>query len=486
MTRRGAAGSGFGILACGAYLPALRLERAAVADAVGWAAPAVRGFARGRRTVANWDEDAVTMGVEAARACLAGLDRSAIRRVVLASTTAPFADRSNAGIAADALNLGDAVATADAGGSRRAGTSELIRVLEGSASGATLLIGSDCRAARPGSPQEMLYGHGAAAALVGEGDAIAVLLGAVSVHRDFVDRYRAADAGFDYVLEERWVREAGWFAIVPDAVERALAAAQVSAADVGAFALAGPAGIAATLAEKLALRGARIVDTLHDQVGDCGAAHPLLLLAAALDGARAGELIVLVGFGQGADVLVLRATGAGTAGVAALAAGGRTLDHYLRYLVLRGLVQLDYGIRAERDNRTSLSAFYRRREAVTGFVGGRCSACGTLQFPRTALCVQCAARDTQAPASLAELTGTVKSWTEDWQAVSPRPPLIYGNVTFPDGGNVLMEFTDVEPGELRHGQPLRMAFRIKDLDARRSFRRYFWKPVPLSREAGHG
>jgi 3-hydroxy-3-methylglutaryl CoA synthase len=432
--------------------------------------------------VANWDEDAVTLGVEAARNCLVGRDRDAIARVVLASTTAPFADRSNSGIAADALNLGEAIATADAGGSRRAATTELIRSLQLPAPGQSLLIASDCRAARPGSAQEMLYGHGAAAVLLGDGEPIAEYLGSASVHRDLVDQYRASDASFDYSLEERWVREEGWFKIVPVAVAKALEVAGIAAGDVQAFAVAAPTGVAATLATQLGLDKARVVDTLQERVGDCGAAHPLLMLAAALDGAGPGDVILLTGFGQGADAIVLKVTDAIAArtpitDIAKLAQGGRELGHYVRYLVLRGLVDLDYGIRAERDNRTALSTFYRRRDAITGFVGGKCGSCGMLQFPRTAICLGCAERDTQSPTPMAGLPGTVKSYTEDWQAYTPSPPLIYGNVTFPGGANVMMEFTDVEATELQVGRSVRMAFRVKDFDKRRGFRRYFWKPV---------
>ena len=56
-----------GILAYGAYLPRLRLARKAVADANAWFNPALKGLAKGERTMCNWDEDAVTMAVEAAR-----------------------------------------------------------------------------------------------------------------------------------------------------------------------------------------------------------------------------------------------------------------------------------------------------------------------------------------------------------------------------------------------------------------------------------
>ena len=62
-----------GILSYGAYLPRRRLQRKSIAAANSWFAPGLRGLARGERAMANWDEDTVTMAVEAARDCLAGL-----------------------------------------------------------------------------------------------------------------------------------------------------------------------------------------------------------------------------------------------------------------------------------------------------------------------------------------------------------------------------------------------------------------------------
>jgi hydroxymethylglutaryl-CoA synthase len=47
---------------------------------------------------------------------------------------------------------------------------------------------------------------------------------------------------------------------------------------------------------------------------------------------------------------------------------------------------------------------------------------------------------------------------------------------------VMIDFTDVDPGELAVGQPMRMMFRIKDIDQQRGFRRYFWKAAPAGGE----
>ena len=73
----------------------------------------------------------------------------------------------------------------------------------------------------------------------------------------------------------------------------------------------------------------------------------------------------------------------------------------------------------------------------------------------------------------------MKTFTEDWQAYAARPPYIYGNVEFAEGGNLLMEFTDIESGELKVNDAVRFVFRIKDDDRARGFRRYFWKATKV-------
>lgn len=468
-----------GILAIGAYIPAWRIRRETIAGAMDWAVPALKGMAKGERSVANWDEDAVTMAVEASRRCVEGLDRDGIGHVALASTTLPFADRSNSGLLADALNLHERITTEDAGGSRRSATSVLQRLLQRpGAKGSALLAASDCRETRPGSLQEMQYGHGAAALLVGAGQPLAVCLGSASIHRDLVDQYRTHDTAFDYALERRWVQEEGYYKIVPAAVAAALGEAGIGTEDVQHLVLAAPGNAASRLAAMMNMEHAVLAEALDGNVGNTGAAHPLLMLAGALAAAGPGENIVLVGFGQGADACVLKTTEAAAAYTGEPVSAGRSLDNYVKFLALRRQLRPDYGIRAERDNRTALSTLYRKRHDITGFVGGRCRSCGSLQFPLGHTCVHCREMETQEPESLSELPGTVKSFTEDWLAYTPSPPLIYGNITFPDGANVLMEFADFGPGEVSVGADVRMAFRIKDFDENRAFRRYFWKAVP--------
>ena len=103
-----------GIVSYGGYIPRLRLSRMSIFQHMGWFAPAIIMVAQGERSFCNWDEDSITMAVEASRDCLRGMDRSLVDACFLCSTTLPFADRSCAGIVKTALNLRDDILTEDA------------------------------------------------------------------------------------------------------------------------------------------------------------------------------------------------------------------------------------------------------------------------------------------------------------------------------------------------------------------------------------
>ena len=46
---------------------------------------------------------------------------------------------------------------------------------------------------------------------------------------------------------------------------------------------------------------------------------------------------------------------------------------------------------------------------------------------------------------------------------------------------MMVDFTDIDDGTVEVGMPMRMVFRIKDVDAARGFVRYFWKAAPVAR-----
>jgi hydroxymethylglutaryl-CoA synthase len=478
-----------GIIACGAYAPRLRLQRQAVADAHAWFAPGLRGLARGERAMANWDEDAVTMAVEASRDCLTGLDRARVGRLVLASTSHPYLDRQNAGIAKEALNLPDEVATMDVGGSQRAGTSALIDALQAAKGGAgeVLCVAAEKRRALPASELEMVGGDAAAALLVGEADTVAAeFLGAHSVSIDFIDHFRAEGSEFDYGWEARWVRDEGYAKIAPAAIKAALAKVGVAPADVGAFLMGAPMrGVNEATAKAAGIPASAVREPLAQVLGEAGTAQPLILLAQALESAKAGEILVVVGFGQGCDVLVLRATASAAAAVRGLGVSGwlarrKAEPNYIKYLCFNGHLDIERGMRAEFDQKAALTALYRSRKAVMALVGGKCTKTGTVQFPKSPISVNQNDRaiGTQEDYPLADRLARIITHTADSLTFSPDPPCYYGAIEFEEGGRMTVEFGDVDADDVVVGAPVRMMFRIKAVDESRGFTKYFWKAVP--------
>ena len=477
-----------GITSYGAYIPKLRLERAAIVQAMGWFAPAIMMVAQGERSMCNWDEDAVTMAVAAAQDCLIGRNKQDVQGLFLGSTTLPFADRQNAGIVATALNLPSTILTSDFTSSQKAGSTALLTALETAQGGARnniLVVASDRRETRPAYFYEMWFGDGAAAFTVGDTGVIAEFKGAYTVSYDFVDHYRAAGRKFDYVWEERWARDEGYGKIIPEAINGLLEKLGTSMKSVDHLIF--PCVFAAehrNIASKLGAAD-KAMDTMHAECGETGTAHPLLMLARALEKAEPGERIVMAGFGQGCNAMLFEVTDAiadlaPRCGVSGALAHKKKTDNYAKWLKFRDLIAPEMGIRAEAPTQTAMTTLWRQRKMILGLVGGRCGECGTAQFPKTEICVNpaCGAHHSQQEYEFADRTGKIKTFTGDLLAVSVDPPHKYGMVQFEGGGRMMADFTDCDFEELQVGLPVKMVFRKRTEDKERGFINYFWKAIP--------
>ncbi|AOE86788.1 OB-fold domain-containing protein [Pseudomonas sp. TCU-HL1] len=477
-----------GITGYGAYIPRLRLSRQAVVAANAWYAPELKAKGKGHRTMANWDEDSITMAVAAARDALGGQDgQGRVRELLLASCSLPFAERLNAAVVAEALNLDEFAAASDVTGSQCAALAGLSQALASaaSASGNVLLTAADNRKTRAASAQELDYGDGAAALLIGREGVIAEVLGQAALNVDFIDHFRQYGRDIDYYGEERWIRDEGVSRIVPKVIERALKESGVAAETVDHFIFPTSLG-KAQVAIACGLRADSVVDELAEQVGHTGVGHGLLMLAQVLEHAEPGQLILLAQFGSGARAFVLRVTEEirrfkPRCGVAGWLERGREETSYTRYLAYKGQLQLERGVRGEQDKKTALSTAYRHRRAILGLVAGRCRVSGDVHFPpsRFSYTPDAPQLDSQEPYPLADRPGRVLSWSAESLSSYMAPPHHYGQIDFEGGGRVLMEFTDVARGDVETGMSVEMVFRIKDIDELRGFKRYFWKATPV-------
>src|SRR4051794_19427095 len=144
-----------GILGHGAYLPHRRLDRTTIATIAG------TGGGKGTRTVAGFDEDTTTLGVEAARLALRSTPGVAVRSLLFSTVEPAYADKTNATAVHAALRLPADVPALDVNGAVRSASGALLLACGGGAS--ALLVGSGIRPRLPGSADEAAGGAGAPA-----------------------------------------------------------------------------------------------------------------------------------------------------------------------------------------------------------------------------------------------------------------------------------------------------------------------------------
>ena len=458
------------------YLPLLRLDRAAAAKALRFSGLGGRGV--GHRAVAGWDEDALTLGVEAARP-LAVTPPAAI---VFASTSAPFFERSHAALLLEALALSPATRTNDVAGSRRCGLAALLDALLGSSD--TLVVAGEQRPTRAGSPQHFGFGDGGAAALVGPSGA-ARLIGHASLSHDFVDIYASRERPEPYAYEERFIKDTAVDTIVVPTLLAACAAAGIAPAAISFAAVHEPVtGCWRDIAKASGIAAPNLASDLAAAAGDLGAAHPIFAAALAFDRAKPGDIVLVAGFGSGCDALLFEVTGTmpGAAQAAAMLASGVPLTDYVRFLNLTDQLALDWGVRGEFNQKAQATALERYGRDMLGFIGGRDST-GNVQFPKSPIPVNPAA-DAAVPLTdvrLADDTARIVSITADRLNFTPDPPFWFGLVQFDNGARVMMEFTDAADRPFAVGDAVAMRLRIKSRDRQRGFRTYFWKAVPAMR-----
>jgi 3-hydroxy-3-methylglutaryl CoA synthase/uncharacterized OB-fold protein len=450
-----------GIIGAAAYLPHRRLDRTTIAAVSGG------GGGKGSRTVASYDEDTTTMGVEAARAALrplAGLKP----HTLWFSTVAPaYADKTNATAIHAALQLGPDVGAFDANGSVRSAMGVVHAAVSGR--GPHLVVTADLRSGLAGGADESAFGDGAAALVIGDdgdGPVLAELTGGGWATEEFLDRWRTPGDTRSKVWEERF-GETRYVPLGQAAWDDALKTAGLVTDQVDHIAIAGTHGRAnAALAKKLGA-GDRLVMDHAGTVGNLGAAQPAFVLTAALEAATPGQVIALVVLADGAHVLLFRttealATWSPDRPIAAQAGAGAPIA-YGTYLRWRGLLPAEPPRRPE-PARPSASASGRSSDWKFGFVGSTDDD-GEVHLPPQP--------GDASPTPMADATGTIATFTIDRLAYSPSPPVVFAVVDFDGGGRLPVELTDIDVDQVRIGARVKLTFR--KLFTADGIHNYFWK-----------
>lgn len=461
-----------GIVDYGTYVPRSRLDRADVAAALGTAA------GRGTRSVANYDEDTTTLGVEAARDALRGNEPPAT--VLFATSRPAYGDKTNATAVHAALDLDESVAAFDMTGNVRSGLGALRWALQtGEPVHRTLAVFADIRFGRPGSGDETSGGDGAAAFLCGTDDVIAELLAAKSCTKELLERWRDAAAPASSVWEERFAES-----VVIPLGRRAVADVCSSAGlDAEAITHVVVSGTSERAVQQLrrAIPGSKPRRAISELVGNAGTAAVGLELADVLDVAEPGDTILVLSLADGADALLLRVTPSirrsqgEKAGTRTRIEADTAPISYPAFLTWRGLLVREPPRRPEPE-RPSAPASYRAESWKFAFVGSLCASCGSRQLPPGRVCLHCGAVDKIEPERLADVPGRIATFTVDRLAYSLSPPVIVAVVDFDGGGRFQCEMTDTDPTTISIGDRVEMTFRR--LFTAQGVHNYFWKARP--------
>ncbi len=454
-----------GILRYGSYVPYFRLQRAAL------------GGGRGERAVASYDEDALSMAVEASRDALRGV--AGADAVVLSTTAPPYAEKLGAATLATACNLPSEVRTLDVGGSTRMGVGALLLGDDLARSGSrTLVACSDVVVGAPGGSRERDGGDAAVAFLFGpEGESGARVIGRASATTELLDTWRLPEERFARQWEERFGAEVlGPVAI--DTARRAARAADLEPKELSRVVLDGTnARALAGLPRALGIAAEKVVEPLAASTGRTGAAHAGLLLAHALDEAEPGERILVLCAADGCDALVIEVTERIRAtrpvrSVRRWLESKRNDLPYFTYLKWRGIVPFEPPRRPDPE-RPAAPPMHRSERWKLAFVGSRCESCGTGHLPPQRVCVKCGATDRMRPEPFADVPCRVTTYTLDHLAYTLQPPVVAAIVDYAGGGRFNCVLTDVAPAAVAIGNELEMTFRR--LFTAQGVHNWFWK-----------
>jgi hydroxymethylglutaryl-CoA synthase len=367
------------LVGVGAYAPRTRLPADAVREAWG----RFRASGIERVAVPDADEDVLTMGHEAARAALEAADAAPgdVTHLAVGTTTPPTAEESLPARLVSTLGLPASATTRQLGGSANAGCAALSGALDADLhdDAVALVVASDAPRGHPDSAVGHGAGAGAAAVvLAAEGPGV---VAARASHTATYPGTRFRRAGSDETEElgvtayaRRAYREAVGGAVDGLARPPAVAAAAVGAPD---------GGLPYRVTDALGVESetVRAGATVHD-LGDAGAATPLLGLARALDEGHESVLVVGYGSGSEATALVVR----GSVPAVRRTAGTREVD-YARALRLRGEVTSEAP--AGGGAYVSVPSWRRTLPQRHRLVAGRCPDCGVLAFPPEGACPDC-------------------------------------------------------------------------------------------------
>jgi hydroxymethylglutaryl-CoA synthase len=296
----------FGISGYGAYVPQHRIRVEEIARVWGKDGRAVAAsLGVEEKAVANYDEDAATIAVQAAQnaVAFAGLDPKEIGALYVGSESHPYVIKPTASIVAEAINAVPNLTAADMEFACKAGTAGIQACLGLVRSGMInygMAIGADTAQGRPGDVLEFTAASGGAAYIIGK-NPVAEILDTASFTTDTPDFWRRE--GQQYPRHgARFTGEPAYFRHVEGATKALLEKTGLKQDDFRHVVFHMPNG-------KFPLKAAKDLGIPREKlsqglvvrhIGNTYSGSSLLGLASVLDVAKPDEKILVTSFGSGA------------------------------------------------------------------------------------------------------------------------------------------------------------------------------------------
>lgn len=306
-----------GIVGYGTHIPRYRIKVEEIAKVWGADAPAFKkGLNLNEKSVPAPDEDCATLSVNAARNALrrAGIDPQLIGAVYVGSESHPYAVKPTGTIVSEALGACPHVHTADLEFACKAGTEGIFIGLHLVKSGVVpyaLAIGADTSQGAPGDALEYSAAAGAAAFVLGSENVAAELLDTHCYMTDTPDFWRREHAHYPE-HGGRFTGKPAYEKHLDGATNAMLNKAKMKPEDFDYVVFHQPNGkFPANAAKRMGFKESQYKHgLLCPMLGNTYSGSSPMGLAATLDEAKPGQLILLVSYGSGAgsDAFIFRTT----------------------------------------------------------------------------------------------------------------------------------------------------------------------------------
>ncbi len=288
-----------GIVGYGVYVPQYRLKQADAAMPWG-------GFGMGEKAVCGWDEDIVSMAAEAMENAVksAGIKANTIDALFLGTASTPYLEQHLSPILAQTLGMAPQVQLLDFTGSLNSVSNAMTSCLDALAAKRIktgLVVGTENRAAGPGSEGEVNFGAAAAAFVIGNSDSAAEIEGFSTYQTMFYDRWRATkDSWVSNWFDYRFAREYGYQKHVSEATGDLMTKLEKKPDDfTNAIFYQADGRIPALVAKHIGIKADKVFPDLTPALGDLGSVSAYVCLSGLLENSQAGQRILLGTYGAG-------------------------------------------------------------------------------------------------------------------------------------------------------------------------------------------